>query len=74
MHKASKKLYNLYKTKGGVLMAIDSEKNTQVLVTMPWDLKEEIEDYQFANRVPSRTAAILELIRKGLDQEKEPTE
>lgn len=47
-------------------MAIDSEKNIQILVTMPIELKKDIEDYQFENRVPSRTAAILELIRKGL--------
>lgn len=57
-------------------MAIDSEKNLQILVTMPKELKEEIEDYQFKNRIANRTAAILELIRKSLDQDKkeEPAE
>lgn len=58
-------------------MAIDSEKNTQILVTMPKELKEEIEDYQFENRINNRTAAILELIRKGLiadDNKSEPAE
>ena len=57
-------------------MAIDSEKNLQILVTMPKELKEEIEDYQFKNRIANRTAAILELIRKSLDQDnkEEPTE
>lgn len=57
-------------------MPIDKEKNTQVLVTMPWELKEEIETYQFENRIPNRTSAILDLIRKGLDHKdnKEPTE
>jgi len=50
-------------------MAIDKSKNTQILVTMPNQLKEEIENYQFDNRLPSRTAAILELIQKGLDHE-----
>lgn len=54
-------------------MAINDEKNTQILVTMPWELKEEIETYQFNNRIPNRTEAIRELIRKGLDQDKEPT-
>lgn len=55
-------------------MPIDSDKNTQVLVTMPKELKEAIEDYQFANRIPSRTAAILELINKGIEcTKKEPT-
>lgn len=57
-------------------MAIDYDKNTQILVTMPKELKEEIEDYQFENRFPSRTSAILDLIEKGLnhDQKKEPAE
>lgn len=55
-------------------MPIDSDKNTQILVTMPKELKAAIEDYQFTNRIPSRTAAILELINKGLIYtEKEPT-
>ena len=57
-------------------MAIDPEKNTQILVTMPWELKEKIENYQFSNRIPNRTVAILDLIRKGLDSsnKEEPTE
>lgn len=57
-------------------MAVDKDKNTQILVTMPWELKEEIEDYQFENRIPNRTAAILDLIEKGLAKEnkEEPTE
>lgn len=57
-------------------MAIDRDKNTQILVTMPWELKEEIEDYQFKNRIPNRTAAILELIEKGIvkDNKEEPAD
>ena len=57
-------------------MAIDPDKKTQILVTMPWELKEEIENYQFSNRIPNRTVAILELIRKGLgsSNNEEPTE
>ena len=58
-------------------MAIDKDKNTQILVTMPWRLKEGIEDYQFNNRLPSRTSAILQLIREGLAHaniKKEPAE
>lgn len=57
-------------------MAIDYDKNTQILVTMPKELKEEIEDYQFENRFPSRTSAILDLIEKGLkhDKKEEPAE
>lgn len=53
-------------------MAVDKEKNIQVLVTFPHDLFKEIEDYQFANRVPNRNEAIRLLIKKGL--EKEPSE
>ena len=57
-------------------MAVDKDKNTQILVTMPWELKEEIEDYQFENRIPNRTAAILDLIENGLAKEnkEEPAE
>ena len=57
-------------------MAIDPKKNTQILLTVSWELKEEIEDYQFKSRIPSRTAAIIELIEKGLNStnEKEPAE
>lgn len=57
-------------------MAIDKNINTQILLTMTHTLKEEIEDYQFKNRIPSRTAAIIELIEKGLknDSKKEPHE
>ena len=58
-------------------MAIDKEKNTQLLVTLSWELKEAIEDYQFSNRLPSRTYAILQLIKLGLEyapKYKEPTE
>lgn len=49
-------------------MAIDKTKNIQILITMSKELKKEIEDYQFKNRIPNRTAAILELIRKGLSK------
>ena len=57
-------------------MAIDKNINTQILLTMSHTLKDEIEDYQFENRIPSRTAAIIELIEKGLeyDKKKEPTD
>lgn len=48
-------------------MAIDPKKNTQILLTVSWELKEEIENYQFKSRIPSRTAAIIELIEKGLE-------
>jgi len=50
-------------------MAIDKTKNTQVLVTIPNEDLEKIEDYQFNNRIKSRTEAIRILINKGLEEE-----
>lgn len=50
-------------------MAVDKEKNVQVLVTFPHDLLKEIENYQFANRVPNRNEAIRLLVKKGLEKE-----
>ncbi|WP_320165389.1 hypothetical protein [uncultured Trichococcus sp.] len=57
-------------------MAIDQSKNTQILLTIPHELKEAIEDYRFENRISSRNAAILELIKKSLDsiKKEEPAE
>lgn len=58
-------------------MANESDETVKILVAMPRELKEEIEDYQFGNRIPNRTAAILELIEKGLGKsgkDKEPAE
>lgn len=51
-------------------MPIDRDKNTQILVTMPWELKEEIEEYQHKEMISSRTSAILDLIEKGLENSK----
>lgn len=47
---------------------INKEKNTQVLVTIPKDMLERIEDYQFGNRVKNRSEAIRILILKGLER------
>ncbi|GIN59416.1 hypothetical protein J8TS2_37350 [Lederbergia ruris] len=47
-------------------MAVDKKKNKQVLVTFPNELLEEVEDFQFANRIQNRSEAIRELIRRGL--------
>ena len=49
-------------------MSIDKDKNTQVLLTIPKELLEQVEDYQFKNRMPSRSEALRELIRKGLEK------
>lgn len=48
-------------------MAIDKEKNTQVLVTIPNEMLQKIEDYQFDNRIKNRSEAIRTLIEKGLE-------
>lgn len=50
-------------------MAIDKEKNTQVLVTIPNEMLEKIEDFQFDNRIKNRSEAIRILIEKGLEKE-----
>lgn len=51
-------------------MAIDKKKNTQVLVTFPNELLKEVEDFQFVNRIQSRSEAIRELIRRGLEKDR----
>jgi len=52
-------------------MAIDPDKNTQVLLTVSHGLLEKVEDYQFDNRIPNRSEAMRILIEKGLkDSEK----
>lgn len=53
-------------------MAVDKTKNTQVLVTFPNELVEEIEKYWHDNKLKNRNEAIRELVIKGLN--KKPTE
>lgn len=62
------KLYNCkIKAKGVVLiMAIDKDKNTQILITVNKEMLQKIEDYQFSNRIKSRTEAIRQLIDIGI--------
>ena len=49
-------------------MAIDKNKNTQVLVTLPNELLKQIEDYWHANKLKNRTEAIRKLIKIGLSK------
>lgn len=49
-------------------MSIDKDKNTQVLLTISKELLDQVEDYQFKNRIPSRSEALRELLRKGLEK------
>ena len=48
-------------------MAVNKEKNTQVLVTFPKDLLEQVDKYQNENNFVHRTEAIRDLIKKGLE-------
>ncbi len=48
-------------------MAIDKDKNTKVLVTMPHEMLEEIEKYWHDHRLKNKSETIRELIRKGLE-------
>lgn len=49
-------------------MAIDENKNTQILLTLSFELLQKIEDYQFNNRISNRSEAVRELIKKGLEK------
>ena len=51
-------------------MAIDKEKNTQILITFPNDLVEEIETYWHDNQLKNRSEAIRQLVMKGLEKSK----
>ena len=51
-------------------MAVDKDKNVQVLVTFPHPMLQEIEKYWHDNRLKSRNEAIRELMQKGLDSDK----
>jgi metal-responsive CopG/Arc/MetJ family transcriptional regulator len=51
-------------------MAVDKEKNTQVLVTFPNDLLKEIEKYWHENHLKNRSEAIRELVKKGIEASK----
>ncbi len=50
-------------------MAVDKEKNTQVLVTIPNDMLEQIESYWHKNKLKNRNEAIRELISISLGQQ-----
>ena len=48
-------------------MAVDKDKNTQVLVTFPIDLLKEVEKYWHLKSLKNRNEAIRELVKKGLE-------
>mgnify|MGYP005749492219 CR=1 FL=1 len=51
-------------------MPIDKSKNTQILVTFPNEIVEEIERYWHDNKLKSRSEAIRQLVEKSLSKEK----
>jgi metal-responsive CopG/Arc/MetJ family transcriptional regulator len=52
-----------------IILAVDKEKNTQILVTFPNELVEQIEVYWHENKLKNRNEAIRELVHKGLKKE-----
>lgn len=56
-------------------MAVDKTKNAQILLTIPLELLDEVENYWHDKKLKSRNAGILDLIQESLDsyKSKEPT-
>jgi metal-responsive CopG/Arc/MetJ family transcriptional regulator len=44
----------------------------RVIIPLPQELIDEIDDYRWANRLPSRAEAIRQLVRKGLRKAPKP--
>jgi hypothetical protein len=42
------------------------DKKTRVQVMLRWDELTALDDWRFANRMPSRLAAVRELLRRGI--------
>lgn len=53
-------------------MAKPPEPDPRVIVPMPPRLIKEIEDFRWANRIPSRAEAIRQLIKAGLKGSHKP--
>jgi len=41
-----------------------------IVVPMPQELIDQIDDYRWANRIPSRAEAIRQLVKEGLEAKK----
>ena len=48
-------------------MAVDKDKNTQILVTFPNDLLEQVDQFWHDNKIMNRNEAIRQLIASGLE-------
>jgi metal-responsive CopG/Arc/MetJ family transcriptional regulator len=55
--------YNTF-YRGGFRMAVNKEKNTQILVTFTKEQVEQIENYWHENRLKNRNEAMRQLIEK----------
>ncbi|MEK5166020.1 ribbon-helix-helix domain-containing protein [Paenibacillus sp. FSL R5-0527] len=51
-------------------MAVDKDKNTQILVTFPNEMVDEIEQFWHDNKLKNRSEAIRDLVAKGLQSQK----
>lgn len=61
--------YITYNIGGGDFVAVDKDKNTQILVTFPNNLLEQIDQYWHDKRIMNRNEAIRQLIAAGLKAE-----
>ncbi len=50
-------------------MAVDKDKNTQILVTFPNDLLEQVDQFWHDKKIMNRNEAIRQLVTAGLKQE-----
>ena len=53
-------------------MAKPDEPDPRVILPIPPKLLKEIDDFRWTNRIPSRAAAIRELIKRGLNKNSKP--
>jgi len=52
-------------------LAVDKDKNTQVLVTFPNEMLDEIKEFWHNEKLSNRNVAIRTLITKGLEKHKQ---
>lgn len=52
-------------------MAVDKDKNKQILVTFPNEILESVEEYWHERKLKNRSEAIRELIQIGLKHQEE---
>ena len=50
-------------------MTVDKKKNTQILVTFPKDLLDDIEEYWHEKKIANRSESIRKLVKLGLEKE-----